>query len=219
MNADDFNKAELIAGRITPAHLTHLVRFYQMRSGLTADGMLGPDTRATLQAGMQKPALSAARFLHSPMPRLPDGRTAKITSAFRPADRPNHNGIDLFYAWADGDRPSHIGDKGCAGKRPDGKPRWGVPYYTNAIAAWSGRVQIAGASPTGYRLWIDHGNGYRTGYFHLLDLKVAVGDQVSVGSALGSIGDNPADNDGRHLHFELSPVDRYAPIDPAPFFL
>ncbi len=220
MTDDEYNKTELVAGRITTHHVSQLVRFFQSRSGIEVDGKLGPNTRALLEIGMPKPpAPSLAKFLASPMPRLPDGRAAKITSSFRPADRPNHNGVDFFYQWAEGDQPSFVGDKGCAGKRPDGKPKWCVPYYTNAIAAWAGRVQIAGNSPTGYRLWIDHGNGYRTGYFHLLDLKVAVGDEVSAGTALGAIGDNPADHDGRHLHFELSPVDRYAPIDPAPFFL
>lgn len=219
MTDDEYNKLELVAGRITVSHISQLVRAFQAQRKLVGDGMLGPTTRRLIEQGMVRPPATSVKFLASPMPRLPDGRVAKITSSFKPADRPNHNGCDLFYAWAEGDRPSHVGDKGCAGRRPDGKPKWGVPYHVNAIAAWSGKVQIAGNSPTGYRVWIDHGNGYRTGYFHLLDLKVAIGDEVSAGTALGAIGDNPADHDGRHLHFELSPVDRYAPIDPEPFFI
>ncbi len=112
-----------------------------------------------------------------------------------------------------------MGDHGAAGKKSDGSPKWVVPTGTLAIAAAAGVVQLAGDSATGHRVWVDHGNGYRTGYFHLLDLRVVVGARVVAGAALGLVGDNPADNDGRHLHFEVSPIDRYAPLDPEPFLL
>jgi hypothetical protein len=36
---------------------------------------------------------------------------------------------------------------------------------------------------------------------------------------LGLVGDNPADHDARHLHFELSPTATYSPIDPTPFLV
>ncbi len=94
-----------------------------------------------------------------------------------------------------------------------------VPIGTLAIAAGPGCVTLAGDSPTGHRVWIDHGNGWRTGYFHLLDCRVGVGQVVGVGAALGLVGDNPSDHDGRHLHFELSSVDRYDPTDPALFLV
>ncbi len=220
MTAEEYVKQELVAGRLTAAHIVELVRFFQSEHHLTMDGMPGPATHKVIAEYMEhrpQPTSTSTPTLRYPLPTLRDGRRPVITSEFRPADRPNHNGVDFFYHWQKGDDPSFIGDKGCAGRDANGNPRWVVPYGVNAIAAAGGRVQIAGNSPTGYRLWIDHGNGWRTGYFHLQNLRVAVGDEVFTGQELGRVGDNPKDNDGRHLHFELSPVDRYAPIDPEPY--
>lgn len=214
--ADDYNHAELIAGRLTMAHITELVSAYQFERGLKPDGMFGPKTRALVDKAVG-PAPDTIPHLDLPLPVLPGNRRAQITSAYRTQDRPNHNGVDLFYRWVAGDKPDFVGDKGCATRLPNGDPKWAVPYGVHAIAAGDGRIQIAGNSSTGYRCWVDHGNGWRTGYFHLLDLKVSVGQQVVSGQPLGLVGDNPTDTDGRHLHFELSPVDRYAPIDPAPY--
>jgi hypothetical protein len=47
--ADDYNAAELAAGRITPAHITTLTREFQTDHGLTVDGMCGPQTRAVIE--------------------------------------------------------------------------------------------------------------------------------------------------------------------------
>jgi len=195
---------------MTPEQVTILVRHWQATHGLVADGIVGPLTLASIDG--------ARRFLSNPLPVLADGRRAQVTSEFRPADRPNHNGVDLFYRWAPGDEPNFVGDRGAVGV-VDGHPKWVVPTGTLAVAAAAGRVQLAGNSATGYRVWIDHGNGMRTGYFHLLDTRVAIGQVVIVGMPLGLVGDNPADHDGRHLHWELSPVDRYEPIDPVPWMV
>lgn len=212
MSAADFNAAQFAAGELTWARITELVRAWQASHGLAVDGMAGPTTIASIEAAERpKP------FLACPLPALSDGRQATITSEFRPADRPNHDGIDWFYQWKTGDMPDFVGDRGAAGKNSDGSPRWVVPYGVCAIAAAAGKVTLAGNSPTGYRVWIEHGNGLRTGYFHLLDVRVTVGQAVAAGAQLGLVGDNPADHDGRHLHFELSPVDRYAPMDPVPY--
>lgn len=219
--ADDYNHAELIAGRLTMAHITKLVQFWQMeaQSGLLVpDGMFGPKTREDLERAIG-PAPVVVPHLELPLPQLAYNRRAHVTSGYRTSDRPNHNGVDLFYRWVAGDKPDFVGDKGCATRLPNGDPKWVVPYGVHAIAAADGRIQIAGNSSTGYRCWIDHGNGWRTGYFHLLDLKISVGQMVVSGQPLGLVGDNPADTDGRHLHFELSPVDRYAPVDPAPYLV
>lgn len=209
-----YNAEQIRIGRLTSEHVTELVRHWQRSHELSDDGMAGPRTVASIAA-----ALKPEPFLACPLPVLPDGRKATVTSEFRPADRPNHDGCDFFYRWRAGDKPNHVGDKGGAGKNPDGTPRWVVPYGVVAIAAAAGRVTLAGNSPTGYRIWIDHGNGLRSGYFHLLDCRVLIGQSVEVGHPLGEVGDNPADNDGRHLHFEVSPVDRYAPMDPVPFLI
>lgn len=209
MTPDEFNAAQLASGALTVAHVTEMVRAWQTAHGLVVDGKAGPITIASI---VPEPFV-----LHSPLPVLADGRKPAVTSEFRPADRPNHNGVDLFYRWVAGDQPSFVGDHGCAGKNADGTPRWVVPTGTLAIAAAPGVVRDAGNSLTGFRCWIDHQNGLRSGYFHLLDLRVINGQSVTTGTALGLVGDNPVDHDGRHLHFELSPVDRYDPMDPAPF--
>lgn len=223
--ATDYNQDRLLAGHLTQAHIAELVRFFQAHNlvdqALAPDGMFGPLTAAALDKYLGATAKTGP-VLRNPLPplRSPGGlRLAQITSAFRTPSRPNHNGVDLFYRWQLGDKPDFVGDKGAATKLPDGTPKWVVPYGTYALAAADGRVQIAGNSSTGYRVWIDHGNGWRTGYFHLLNLEVHVGDEVKQGQQLGLVGDNPADHDGRHLHFELSPVDRYAPVDPAPYMV
>jgi murein DD-endopeptidase MepM/ murein hydrolase activator NlpD len=218
MTAEEYVKQELTAGRLTYAHIVELVKFFQKDHTLLADGKPGTNTRQAIEAGMIK-TLAGHPFLHAPLPTLAYGRKPYITSSFKPSDRPNHVGCDWFYAWEHGDLPDFVGDRGAAGKKADGTPKHVVPFGVNAVAAADGTVQVAGNSATGYRLWIDHGNGWRTGYFHLLDLKVHVGDVVKAGDRLGLVGDNPKDNDGRHLHFELSPVDKYAPVDPEPFLV
>lgn len=215
--AAEYNTRQLDGGRLAE-HVVELVRFWQeQHAGLEVDGKIGPKTIAAIAASVA-PA-SPVRFLRSPLPQLADGRSAVVTSAFRPPERPKHLGIDLFYRWRPGDEPSFVGDKGCAGRTADGAPKWCVPYDTPAVAAAAGVVQHAGPSPSGFRCWIDHLNGWRTGYFHLIDMRVAVGQRVEAGDELGLVGDNPVDHDGRHLHFELSPTSAYAPVDPAPYML
>jgi murein DD-endopeptidase MepM/ murein hydrolase activator NlpD len=223
--ADDYNHAEIISGRLTMAEITALVKFFQMSrpssEGLVADGMAGARTQAAINE-LLMPATAPAtdailKFLAAPMPTLGDGRKPVITSSFKHPKRLKHVGLDFFYLFKDGDKPDFVGDGGGAGDGKGSSPKWVVPFGVSALAAAAGKVQVAGKSATGFRLWIDHGNGLRSGYFHLSTLVVAIGQVVTVGQPLGLVGDNPADHDGRHLHFELSPVDRYAPMDPVPY--
>jgi murein DD-endopeptidase MepM/ murein hydrolase activator NlpD len=123
----------------------------------------------------------------------------------------------MFYRWKTGDKPDFVGDHGCAGRKRDGTPKWVVPFEALAYAAAPGIIQLAGDTRTGARVWIDHGNGYRTGYFHLLETSVRLGSFIDVLDPVGEVGDNPNDHDGRHIHFELSPIGVYKPIDPEPF--
>jgi murein DD-endopeptidase MepM/ murein hydrolase activator NlpD len=224
MTAEEYVQQELRAGRLTAAHIVELVRWFQKGHALDDDGKPGAFTRAAIEASMDKKDRIAewprTPTLHSPMPKLPDGRKAVITSGFKTVNpsRPDHNGVDMFYTWKFGDRPDFVGDMGAAGRKANGEPKWVVPHGVRCVAAADGVVQIAGRIGTGYRMWIDHGNGWRTGYFHLLDTNnLAPGDVVYVGQQLGLVGDNPKDGDARHLHFELSPSDRYAPVDPEPY--
>ena len=52
---------------------------------------------------------------------------------------------------------------------------------------------------------IDHGNGYKTRYMHMLkgSVKVKTGDKVKKGQVIGYMG-NTGNSFGRHLHFDIS---------------
>jgi murein DD-endopeptidase MepM/ murein hydrolase activator NlpD len=223
MTPEQYIKDAMADGRLTLRHIEALTRYFQDHAGTKVDGMPGPFTMGVLERVM--PAFFApkepGKFLSLPLPTIrgaSGARKPKVTSSFRPADRPNHDGWDWFYRWEDGDKPAFVGDGGCEGKNADGSPKWVVPYGTYAHAAAPGVVQVAGPSPTGYRVWVNHGNGLRTGYFHLSNVVVKQGDTISAYTALGLVGHNPSGGaDGNHLHFEVSPVEKYEPLDPAKY--
>jgi AmpD protein len=50
MTPEQYNQAEITAGRLTPEHIVELVAFWQEKHGLTADGKAGPKTRASIDA-------------------------------------------------------------------------------------------------------------------------------------------------------------------------
>jgi murein DD-endopeptidase MepM/ murein hydrolase activator NlpD len=236
LTAQEYIKAEMDAGRLTLAHIEALVREFQDDYNLADDGKPGPATREVIERMYKslfpKPEVKldphdTKPFLSNPLPLLkptgsqrPTVRKAVITSGFhaRNPSRPTHNGVDFFYAFEDGDEPKFVGDGGAAGDA-HGNPKWVVPYNTYAQAAADGVVQIAGPSKTGFRVWIDHGNGLRSGYFHLLNLCVMPGSKITKGGAVGMVGHNPEDTDARHLHFEVSPVEKYEPLDPERYLI
>lgn len=84
-------------------------------------------------------------------------------------------------------------------------------------AAGSGRVITAGSlGGWGNTVRIDHGDGLVTLYGHMQwgSLRVAVGEQVSAGAALGAEG-NTGRSYGCHLHFEVQKSG--TPVDPESF--
>ncbi len=77
------------------------------------------------------------------------------------------------------------------------------PVGTEVMAPARGRVVMAEAlSIRGNVVWLDHGWGIYSGYFHLSEMAVVAGDLVERGARLGAIGAT-----GRvtapHLHWEL----------------
>jgi murein DD-endopeptidase MepM/ murein hydrolase activator NlpD len=203
----------LDAGALTLDDIALLTEAYQAHVGILVDGMPGPETLARLRGLPPAPAMRKVW----PLPLLADLRKPQITSGFGPRGGKPHNGADMFYRWQAGDGPVKVGDGGAARdwSLPDAPPKWFIPPGTNAIAAAGGRVQLASSSPTGHRVWIEHPDGTRTGYFHLAALHVRIGQVVGAGHRLGPVGDNPSDVDATHLHFEVSPIDTYDPRDPA----
>lgn len=208
MNAAEYNARQYSDDELTDNMLVELVEFWQRAHGLAVDGYAGPHTLASLREKVG----SLEKFY--PLLLLSDGRGPIMTSGFYTENpsRIDHGGADFFYRWEDGDPLVEVGDGGAVAK--NGVRRWWYPEGAHAVAAADGIIQKAGNTKTGYRVWIDHGNGERTGYFHMASCMVEVGQAVAAGLALGLVGDNPNGHDGKHLHFEVSPVDRYSPQNP-----
>jgi len=71
-------------------------------------------------------------------------------------------------------------------------------------ASAPGRVSWVGAMPIrGNTVIVDHGGGVKTGYHHLQDTSVLVGQVVAAGALLGHLG-STGFSTGPHLHWELT---------------
>ena len=234
--AEEYVRQQFATGHLTESDIVRLAKFFQHNFGteppLAVDGMPGPMTLTALreafgdEIAQPTPPDRDTFGLVQPIPVLADGRRPVVTSGFGQRGEGEkkhfHAGVDMFYPFRDGDEPSEIGDGLAADRVKDpktgvAKPRWVVPYGTPAVAAASGTVSWIGDIATGGAVWIDIGSGWRIGYFHLSRIGVRVGQRVEAGHPIGDVGHNPIDGDARHLHFELSPSDRYAPIDPQPY--
>jgi murein DD-endopeptidase MepM/ murein hydrolase activator NlpD len=84
---------------------------------------------------------------------------------------------------------------------------------TPIIAAGSGTVVHVENQVSNYGrvVIIDHGNGYRTLYAHLHEAYVSMGEYVSTGQQIGTMG-NTGRSTGPHLHFSVFRGSQ--PIDP-----
>ena len=75
----------------------------------------------------------------------------------------------------------------------------GTAVYAYADGKVTG---VATDNTLGKYITIDHGNGLKTRYLHLSAFKVSVGDKVTAGQRIGSVG-NTGYSTGSHLHFEV----------------
>lgn len=106
---------------------------------------------------------------------------------------------------------SYVGDqRGHNGM--DIAAKIGTPIY----AASAGTVVFASSDSSGYGKYIiiDHGNGIKTLYAHCNALFVNVGDTVSEGEHIASVG-NTGYSTGFHLHFEVRINDN--PVNPVAY--
>ena len=79
----------------------------------------------------------------------------------------------------------------------------GSAYGKSILASDGGTVVAAGwGNGYGYRVIIDHGNGYRTLYAHCSQLLVSTGAKVSKGQVIAKVG-STGNSTGPHLHFEI----------------
>lgn len=103
----------------------------------------------------------------------------------------------------------------------DGSFHDGIDYAANAgtpvYSAWDGVVVFAGWDSTGYGNYVvvEHSDGYRTGYAHLNEIGVSVGDSVNAGQLVGTVG-STGYSTGNHLHFNIRINGEYT--SPAQFF-
>jgi murein DD-endopeptidase MepM/ murein hydrolase activator NlpD len=207
--SESFNKAQINRGILSAAHVTELVRYWQANHALVADGAAGPKTIASIEAELALPLGDLPPNRAWPLAKLADGRRPFVTSAYYTENKSRaepdrrHYGVDLFYRYVAGDPEVKVGDGGASGR--GGRPKWWIPPGTVALAAAAGKIHVAGRGRTGYRVWIDHGRGVYTGYFHLSGTfaEIQRGAQVAMGQPLGLVGDNPATYDAMHLHFEV----------------
>lgn len=93
---------------------------------------------------------------------------------------------------------------------------YGSPVYATA----SGVVEASGwDGGYGYKIVIDHGNGYKTWYGHNSRLLVSAGDTVHRGEEIAQIGSTGFAT-GPHVHYEIllwgSPIDPAGYLDGVP---
>jgi murein DD-endopeptidase MepM/ murein hydrolase activator NlpD len=80
---------------------------------------------------------------------------------------------------------------------------FGAPVGVPVTAPAAGIVALADPlTVRGNAVIIDHGRGLFTGYWHLSEMVVEVGQQVDTGDLLGLVG-NTGLSTGAHLHWEL----------------
>ena len=79
----------------------------------------------------------------------------------------------------------------------------GAPEGAPIYAASAGTVSFAGVmGGYGNMMLVDHGGGVVTAYAHQSSFFVGVGQSVSAGQQIGSVGSTGAST-GPHLHFEV----------------
>ena len=92
---------------------------------------------------------------------------------------------------------------------------FGSPEGVLVTAPAAGTVAFAErVTVRGNAVILDHGRGIFTGYWHLSEIKVQVGQQVAAGDVIGIVG-NTGLSTGAHLHWEMR-VNGVA-VDPTQF--
>jgi murein DD-endopeptidase MepM/ murein hydrolase activator NlpD len=90
-----------------------------------------------------------------------------------------------------------------------------VPAGTPIVAAADGVVSFSGTeSEYGRLICIEHGHGFSTAYGHLQKLHVQIGDKVTKGQVIGTVGLS-GNSTGPHVHYEVRVYNN--PVNPSRF--
>ncbi len=93
-----------------------------------------------------------------------------------------------------------------------------IVAFESGIVTYA-RGDVTGSTPSeGNSVYIDHGNGFKTYYFHMKtnSVKVKVGDLVRRGQKIGYMG-STGNSTGAHLHFGIKMNNAW--VDPEPYLL
>lgn len=87
-----------------------------------------------------------------------------------------------------------------------------ISTNTSCIHNWGKSGSCGCGGGYGNYVWIDHGNGKATIYGHLTSVYASVGQYVSAGQVIGTVG-STGNSTGPHLHFECRYYgERYNPM-------
>ena len=174
------------------------------QTDLTVDAVTVPRQNLLVPAAL-------AELATGPVARDESARLAALTSSVRPerlwsgefrtpVAGPRTTGFGDRRDYADGHVASHSGYDVAA------------PERTPVLASAAGVVAHAGTYPQrGATLILDHGWGIYTLYAHLSETRVAEGQIVAQGQAVGLVGSTGLST-GPHLHWEVRL--RGVPVDP-----
>jgi murein DD-endopeptidase MepM/ murein hydrolase activator NlpD len=135
----------------------------------------------------------AKKFLSVANPVLKNGKHyISLDYGNTYSDGSFHKGIDLLAS-------------DITGKGADYILAFADGTVTACCNSMSGTTSNTGTKGMGNYVIIDHGNGFKTRYQHMLkgSVKVAVGNKVAKGQVIGYMG-NTGNSSGRHLHFDIS---------------
>ena len=93
-----------------------------------------------------------------------------------------------------------------------------IVAFESGIVTYA-RGDVTGSTPSeGNSVYIDHGNGFKTYYFHMKtnSVKVKAGELVRRGQKIGYMG-STGNSTGAHLHFGIKVNNVW--VDPEPYLL